>query len=331
MINAALVGLGWWGKHIVASLRESDKIRIARGIDIRPAAVSDFAREHGVPLSADLQEALDDPHIQAVILATPHSLHEEQLRRAAEAGKHVFCEKPLALNKASAERAIAACEAAGVVLGVGHERRYEPAMVEIKRLIDSGEIGTIMHVEANFSHDLLAHVDPSDWRASTVDAPAAGMTAMGIHLTDAFISMLGTVDRVFAQTAQRVVPSASGDVISVHLQFTSGATGYLNAILVTPFFMRLHVFGANGWVESRDTVHPEAAGITSLTVRKTGGEPQTREYRSIDTVRANFEAFAVAASGGRPYPYTREQKLHNIAVLEAIFTSVATGQAVSVP
>jgi predicted dehydrogenase len=196
-------------------------------------------------------------------------------------------------------------------------------MVEIKRLIDSGELGTIMHVEANFSHDLLAAVPAGDWRASPVDAPAAGMTAMGIHLTDAYIHMLGPVTQLYAQTTQRVVAAKSGDVVAVQLQFANGATGYLNAILATPFFMRFHVFGSQGWVESRDSVHPQERGVTLLTVRKKGGGPQTREYNSIDTVLANLEAFAAAAAGEASYPYTNEQKIHNIAVLEAIVASAA--------
>jgi predicted dehydrogenase len=330
MINATIVGLGWWGKHIVHSLQDSGTIRIVRGVDVNPDAARDFASQHGVSLTADLRDALDDAQIHAVILATPHSLHEAQILRAAAAGKHVFCEKPLALTRASAERAIVACEEAGVVLGVGHERRFEPAMVEIKRLINSGELGTIMHVEANFSHDRLGHVDPHDWHASTVEAPAAGMTAMGIHLTDTYIHMLGPVEKVFAQSAKRVVASDSGDVIAVHLTFTSGVTGYLNAILVTPLFMRFQVFGAEGWVEARDTAHPEMGGVTYLTLCTRDGAPQTREYNSINTVRANLEAFAEAVGGGAPYPFTREEKLHNIAILEAIVTSVATGEAVRV-
>jgi predicted dehydrogenase len=330
MINATIVGLGWWGKHIVHSLQDSGTIRIVRGVDVNPDAVRGFASEHGLSLTADLRDALDDSQIHAMILATPHSLHEAQILRAAVAGKHVFCEKPLALTKASAERAITACEEAGVVLGVGHERRFEPAMVEIKRLINSGELGTIMHVEANFSHDRLANVDPNDWHASTVDAPAAGMTAMGIHLTDAYIHMLGPVETVFAQSAKRVVASDSGDVISVHLTFTSGVTGYFNAILVTPLFMRFQVFGAEGWVEARDTAHPETGGVTYLTLCTRGGVPQTREYNSINTVRTNLEAFAEAVGGGAPYPFTTEEKLHNIATLEAIVRSVATGEAVRV-
>ena len=325
MIKAAIVGLGWWGRHICGSLRNSEKIRITRAVDIAPASKA-FAAENGLPLTADLDDVLADAEIDAVILATPHSLHEQQISAAARAGKHVFCEKPLGLTRESAARSIAACEEAGLVLGVGHERRYEPAMVEIKRLIDSGTLGTIMHVESNFSHDKLANMPAEDWRTSVIDAPAAAMTAMGIHQTDAYIHMLGDIAEVHAQTARRVVPSGSGDVVSVQMRFESGATGYFSAILVTPLFLRFQVFGSDAWVEARDSAHPDAAGVTKLTLHKNDGEEETREFTSIDTVRINLEAFADAAMGGATYPNTAAQKLHNIAVLEAICTSVDTGK-----
>lgn len=324
MINAALVGLGWWGRHIVGSLRDSDKIRIVRAIDIDAEASADFAARHGIPLTADFQDGLDDAEIEAVILATPHSLHEAQILRVAAAGKHVFCEKPLVLAKAGAERVIAACRTAGLVLGVGHERRFEPALIEIKRMIDAGELGTILHVESNFSHDKLADMAADDWRASTVEAPAAGMTAMGVHQTDLYVDMFGEITEVYAQTARRVVASQSGDVIGVQFRFASGATGYLNAILATPLFMRYQVFGADAWVEARNATHHDTPGVSRLTVCRKGGEPETTTYAWTDAVKANFEAFADAVTGVAPYPNTDEQKLHAIAVLEAIFESVAT-------
>ncbi len=330
MINAAIVGLGWWGGNIASALHGSDKIRVVRGIDADADTARAFAADHDLPVSANFRDGLDDTAVQAMILATPHSLHEEQIVLAARSGKHVFCEKPLALTKSGAERAIAACEEAGVVLGVGHQRRFEPALVDIKRLVDSGELGTIMHIEANYSHDKLANVSPDSWRASPVDAPAAGMTGMGVHLTDAFINMLGSVDEVFALSAKRVVASDSGDVVSVLLGFASGVTGYLTAILATPVHLRFNVFGSLGWVEARATTHPETQGKTHLTLCRKGGSPETRVLDPIDTVRANFEAFAEAAEGGAPYPITRQQKLHNIAVLEAIVASAATGRAVTV-
>ena len=330
MINAAIVGLGWWGKHIIGSLAESDKIGIVLAVDVDVDKAREFAAGKGIGLTADLGDALSDPAIDAVILATPHSFHEEQILAAATAGKHVFCEKPLCLTKASAERAIKACESAGLTLGVGHERRYEPALAEIKRMADAGEFGEIMHVESNFSHDKLADVDPKDWRASKLDAPAAGMTGMGIHLTDAYVSMFGAVDSVFAQTARRVLPWETGDVVSVSLRFKSGATGFVNAILATPLYIGFRVFGSEAWAEARNPTHPDTVGPTSLTVCRKGGEPETQHFEWRDTVRMNFEAFADAVEGRAPYPNTNEQKLWNIATFEAVVASAESGDAVKV-
>jgi predicted dehydrogenase len=331
MINVAIVGLGWWGRYIVSSLHEkSDNIRFVRAIDVNPDAARPFADQYDLTLSADYTDALQDDQVDAIILTTPHSGHEEQSVLAAVAGKHVFTEKPLSLSKRGAKRVIAACEQAGVVLGVGHERRFEPSLLHIKDLIDSNQLGTIMHVEANFSHDGLADVKADDWRASKTEAPAAAMTSMGIHLTDSFIHMLGPVTEVYALTAKRVSAAQSGDVVSVNLRFENGATGSFSSILATPFFMRFHVFGSVGWIEVRDTVRPECEGQSILASRFKDGDVETREVASIDTVRANLEAFAVAAQGGLPYPVTGLEMIHNIAVLEAIVESSQSGQPVAV-
>lgn len=327
MINAAVIGLGWWGRHLVECVQgSSERIRFVRGVDIAPDAVEDFAARHWLRLSGDYADALEDPHVEAVVLTTPHALHVEQAIRAAEAGKHVFVEKPLALNGADAERVVEACARTGVVLGVGHERRFEPALVEIARMVEGGELGTIMHAEANFSHDSLASLDPGNWRLSPEHAPAAGMTAMGVHLTDSLIGMLGPVERLYAETAKQATAATGGDVVSVLLRFRSGATAFVNSILKTPFFMRLHVFGSDAWVEARDRVRPEAEGLVDLTLCRAGGEPATRQIPAIDAARANLEAFAEAAAGGAPYPIPPHDMVHNVAVLEAISTSVESGQ-----
>ncbi len=331
MIRAAIVGLGGWGRHIVRSLAGSDKIELVRAADVNARAVADFARDHGLVLCAELEPLLTDGAIDAVILATPHSLHEAQILAVAGAGKHVFCEKPLALSKASAERSIAACRAAGVVLGIGHERRFEPGLIEIKRMVAEGTPGTIMHVESNFSHDKLAKVAATDWRASPIEAPAAAMTGMGIHLTDAYIHLFGEVAEVYAQTARRVTASQSGDVVSVQLRFAAGMTGYLNAIMATPLYLRFQVFGSDAWVEARNATHPDTPGATTLTVCPKGGEPQSRELAWTGSVRANVEAFAEAVAGRADYPFTCHEMLHNSAVFEAICRSVETGAPVAPP
>lgn len=329
MIDAAVVGLGWWGQHIIRRMAGSEVLRVVRAVDRDPARAA-FAAEHGVGFVSDLSEVLSDPGIGAVILATPHALHTAQVEAVARAGKHVFCEKPLGLARADAERSVAACRDAGVMLGIGHERRYEAAIGEARRLLREGAIGTIMHAEANFSHDKLAHVPEGDWRASPHDAPAAGMTAMGIHLTDLYLDLIGPVAEVYAATASRVAYRHTGDVISVLMRFASGATGYINAILVTPMYIGLTIFGSEGWIEIRNHTHPDTPGPTSFTLQRRDGTRETRDYAWTDTVRAGLETFARAAETGTPYPFTDEQKVGNVAVLEAVCRSAAENRPVAV-
>ena len=321
-VHTAIVGLGWWGRHIVDSIHGlSEKITIVRGIDPRARIFEDMPAEKRFLVSSSLEDALEDKNVHAIILATPHSLHEEQIVRCAAAGKHVFVEKPLALSTKGAERAIRACEAAEVTLGVGHMRRFEPAIKEIKHLADSGELGTIMHVEANFSHDMLAGVETDNWRASENESPIPALSSMGIHLTDIYIHLFGRVKKVFAQTTNRCGIHGSGDVLSVQLLFESGLTAYLNAIISTPLFVRLHVFGSKAWTEARCNAHPGQDGTTQLKISTSGDSIQVKEFQHIDTVRANLEAFADEVAGCGRYPFSKEEKLENIAVMEAIIES----------
>ena len=330
MIKAAIVGIGWWGKHILRSTAESKKLQITRGVDLRPDVVANVTELKRFPLTNDLKEVLRDPEIDAVILATPHSFHKEQIVQCATAGKHVFVEKPITLTRASAIIALNACESAGVVLGVGYERRFEPALKAIKKLIRNDSFGTLMHVEANFSHDLLANIDSTDWRASPRESPIPVLSAMGIHLTDTYIHLFGPISEVFAQTGNRCGNWKSGDTLSVQFLFESGLTGYLSAILVTSMFVRFHVFGSKGWVETRSDVHPSQDGVTRLSFSRTGKIMQTQDFAYSDTVLANLEAFASAITGEADYPFTYEENLGNVSTMEAIIESARTGQSVTV-
>ncbi len=317
-----MIGLGWWGRHMVNSIKGSDKLEIVRLAARRPDRHRDYSEEVGVPLLDDYQEVLDDPEVDAVILCTPHSQHEEQARAAIAHGKQIFCEKPLSLTKAGAERMVVAARDAGLVMGVGHERRFESTMEEITRIVSSGKIGTRMHAEANFSHDIFASVAADNWRASQEESPAAGMTGMGVHLTDLLISMLGPVEAVSAQTARRVLELPTGDVVTVQLRFESGATGFVGAISSTPYYGRFTVFGDQMWVEARDDSHPQHGGKTHLITCGKDGVQHTRTFDARDPVRANLEEWADAVANGAEYRFKDDQRIGNVAVLEAIAKSV---------
>ena len=191
MINAAMVGLGRWGQTVLGSIQgKSDRIRIVHGVTKEPELARELAAKHGFRLSTDLKDAIADPEVQAILLATPHSLHVEQVRMVAAAGKPVWCEKPLALTRAEAERAVAAVKAAGVPFGTGNNKRCFASMRELKRVVESGEIGKVMHIEGHFSNEHSTRVS-GGWRDDPEESPGAGMTGAGMHVLDAFINLVG--------------------------------------------------------------------------------------------------------------------------------------------
>lgn len=329
--TVAVAGFGWWGRHIVKRLSDHPYIRVLGVVEPAQANHADIA-EAGLQVWPDLDAPLALPEIDAVILTTPNPLHEAQVIQCAGAGKHVFCEKPLGLTGYSARRSVEACRKAGVQLGIGHERRFEPAMQALKAAIDRGELGTIMHAEAAFSHDKLIHVPSGDWRTSKAVSPAAGMTAMGIHLTDLLIHFFGRVTTVQAMTASRSLGWETGDVVTVQLRFEAGMTASLSAVLHTPHFIRMHVFGTDQWVQVLNDSHPDTPGgiVRELTARTATGVAQ-REFEWIDAVTLNLEAFVAAAQGRQPYLFTPEEMVHNIEVLEAIARSAEDDRTVEIP
>src|SRR3984957_7497195 len=142
MIDAAMVGLGRWGKGIVeAAQGKSKRLRFVRGICKEPYQLADFAKTHGLKLGTELSEAIADPQVQAIFLATPHSLHVDQICAVAAAGKPVWCEKPLARPPPEAEQALAAVTAAKVPFGLGNNKRFFSSMRELKRVVADGVIG----------------------------------------------------------------------------------------------------------------------------------------------------------------------------------------------
>src|SRR5215470_18148180 len=182
MINAAIVGLGWWGKTLVESAANSDAIRFVAGATrtVTPE-VEAFAKKHGFRLLANYDAVLADRDIDAVVLATPHSMHSSQVAAAAAAKKHVFCEKPFALTKADAEAAVAATQKAGVTLGLGYNRRFHPEMTRLRDQIRSGDLGVILHVEATMTFPNGLFLKPDAWRADPHETPCGALTPMGVH------------------------------------------------------------------------------------------------------------------------------------------------------
>ncbi len=321
-VRAAIVGLGRWGQRLVNSIEGSDKIRVVAGVTRRVERAQAFADAKGFPLGADYGAVLADPAIDAVILATPHSLHADQVVAAAAAGKQIFSDKPFTLDKASAERAVAAAEAAGVTLAVGFNRRFLPAIRQLRGFVADGTLGTLLHAEANFSVNAVGRYDDDSWRLDRAEAPCGGLTGLGIHLIDAMIPLMGPIASVFAQSTGRVL-SEIDDTTSILFRFESGATANLTTLLATPTHFRFHLFGSSA--------HAELRGPDRLALSRLGDGPaEVTDHPPVDIERAELEAFADAVEGRAAFPVRAAEAIHGAAVFEAILRSAANGQPVAI-
>jgi predicted dehydrogenase len=335
MINAAIVGLGWWGKTLVESGETSDAIRFVAGATrtVSPEAEA-FVKDKRLRLAPSYEALLADPAIDAVVLATPHSMHASQVIAAATAKKHVFCEKPFTLTKREAEDAVAAVRKAGVTLGLGYNRRFHPEMTKLRERIRSGELGTILHVEATMTFPNALFLKPSHWRAQRDETPCGGLTPMGVHAVDGMIDLCGAIDHVYCQSFRRVVEIDSDDTTSMLFRMKGGMSGYLGTMTATGPGFSFQVFGSNGSVRLEGVTHVAGASSEERRTRLFGtckfqpikGEAQVWQAERLDVARVALEAFARAAQGGAPYPIPLDQMIHGAAVTEAIIRSAAANK-----
>jgi predicted dehydrogenase len=324
MIKAAIIGLGWWGQTILKTLENSAIIAPVLGVDPNEQTRA-AASALGIETAPRFEDALTNKNIDAVILCTPQVHHAEQIVEAAQSGKHVFCEKPLCTTAADAETAIAAVTKAGVQLGIGHERRFEPAVVEMRKRLTSGEFGYPLLLEGNFSQDKFLRLPRDNWRLSNAVNPAGPLSATGIHMVDLSIALLGRPISVWARLAQLGSDFENGDTLSMTIGFENGATALLGAVLATPFMGRLALLGSKGWMEIRDRSHPENSTGWDVTSVHRDEMPATAFYAPHPAVRDNLEAFGRAALARARYPVAFEEMLANVRSFEAIQRSVKSG------
>jgi predicted dehydrogenase len=320
MIHCAIVGLGRWGRTLVGAARGRGRLQLTRAVETDITRAQDFCAEHDLDLTGDFDAVLGDHTIDAVLLATPHSLHQPQVIAAAAAEKQVFCEKPMALRRDHAAQMFEACRTAGVILAVGHNRRFWPSMRVLRDIVADGELGTILHIEGHNSNQNSEAIT-GGWRLSPEESPGGGLTGAGLHVLDAFVSLVGPARQVFARLNSRETGPPPRDSAVLSIDFAGGYTGTLATVRATPFFWRVHVFGTKGSAEVLDEA--------TLVLRKPGSAPRVMKYPAIDAVGAELDAFADAVEGKHPFPVPEAEVLATLAAFEAALSSIKTGQPVA--
>ena len=316
---------------MINRLSSSNKVKIVNLIDPYPDEDAlKLAESKDLRIFDEFDHAIKNDNIDAIILCTPNSFHMEQTINAANLGINVFCEKPLSLIASEVKNMIKVCNDNNVILGVGHERRFESGWKKLKALVNQEVLGNIMYAEGHFSHDKLANLALDNWRTDPKYAPAAGMTGMGVHLTDLMIWLFGPVKSVYASTAQRALKYKTGDVVSASLNHESGLSAQITAILKTPHYQRITIWGENGWVELVDSSHPDTPGPSFMKIVMNDGSVKEENFDWTDTVSANIENFSDAINKEDEYLFKDIEKFQNIAVLEAIYQSSISKKSIDV-
>ena len=322
MIRAAIVGLGWWGQNLVNAVRDrGDLIRFTTAHTRHAETAAEFCRAHDLRWVCSLD---------AVVLATPHSAHADQVMRAAAAGKSVFVEKPFTLSVAEASAAIEAADRAGIVLAVGFNRRFSPSMGHLRRAVRDGTLGTIVTAisEQSALHGLTLAADA--WRAFPDETPGGAMTQVGVHQVDGMIDLLGRIRDVTARVTRRAAPNGD-DTTSLLLGFESGATGLLFcSVAATPHY-RMAVYGTGGLGEVLGHQMPvyrltPAAEPGALHA----GPPQEIQTPGFNMLTAELTEFARCVQQQRAFPTPLAEILHGVAVFQAVLRSARTGETVRV-
>ena len=327
MLRAAICGAGHWGTRLIESVqgnsgKKSTKIGFIAAVTRNPADKRALAERFGLTLTARFADVLADRAIDAVVLATPHSQHAGEIIAAAKAGKHVFCEKPFTLTCRDAQAAIAACQAAGITLQVGFNRRYAPAYVDMIHRITAGEIGVPRHIEGQFSGPPSYQTEPDNWRSNQIESPGGAMTARGVHVVDSMVHIAGPVTTVFAFSERQQHDIDVDDTTACLLRFAGGVTGTLGTLHATAAFYRIHAFGSKGALEMR--------GETELLASDLAGNVQRITYDVVDKERAELEAFADAVANGVNFVIAPAEIVNTVAVTEAVAASARGGKAINI-
>ena len=321
-MKVACIGMGWWSDVLADAIKRSGKLAIA-GCYSRSADKRDkFAAKYGCRAFPSYEAVLADRGIEAIINTTPNAAHLETTRAAAEAGKHVFLDKPIANTIADARAITQACRKARVVLALGYQRRRENHFRWIKRQIQEGSFGRLVNAEANISRDRLGQIDLTSWRYTAEGMPGGVMLQIGIHYTDVLEYLLGPVKALSGQFARLVLPGDNPDVASLVLEHDNGALSTLNASYASASeYYLMNIYG-----KETSAYYDLHQGLRVLKRGTRNAIPVPAEKN--DTIVEELEEFVRAVRGDGEPEMDGERSTASLAVILAGIRSASEGRRV---
>jgi len=323
-INVACLGMGWWSDVLADAIKRSGKINIVSCYTRSEDKRNTFAKKYACAAASSYEAILADQNIDAIINTTPNSVHRESTIAAARAGKHVFLDKPIANTVADGRALTEACRKAGVVLGMGYQRRREGQFRWIKQQIDAGSFGKLVNAESNISRDRLGKIDLSSWRYQASGMPGGVMLQIGIHYVDVLTYLMGPVKAVSGRSAQLVLPGDNPDVASLILEHENGALSTVNASYASASeYYLMNIYGKDA-----SAYYDLHTGLRWL--RRGSEKPEAVNYSEIDTFVDQLEEFAAAVRGQGAPEVDGEKAVLSLAVMRAGIRSAQEGRCVEI-
>jgi predicted dehydrogenase len=328
VLRVAIMGLGSYGTRVAEAMQSCTKAKLVGVISGTPSKIKDWQSKYNIPEKncysyENFDSIKNNPDIDAVYVITPNGLHHDGVIRAAKAGKHVICEKPMALNAKEGEEMIDACKKANVKLLVGYRMHFEPKTLEIIRMRKEGELGKVLFFQGLSGFRIG---DPAQWRLNKKLSGGGSMMDIGIYSINGSRYMIGE-EPVWAtaeetKTDHEKFKEGVDETIQFQLGFPGGAVASCLSTYSMNNLDRFFVNGENGFAELQP-----ATGYGPIKGRTNKGE-LTQPHITHQTVQMD-EMADIILEGKHPIvPVDGEEALKDLKIIDAIYLATKTGKRV---
>jgi predicted dehydrogenase len=329
VLRVAIMGLGSYGTRVAEAMQSCTKARLVGVISGTPAKIKAWQAKYKIPEKncynySNYDEIRNNPDIDAVYIITPNALHHDAVLRVAKTGKHVICEKPMAINAREGQEMVDACKQAGVRLLVGYRMHFEPHTLEIIRMRKAGEFGKVLFFQG-LSGFIIG--DPTQWRLNKALSGGGAMMDIGIYSVNGARYMIGEEPLWVTAQETKTDPVKFKEGIDETIQFQFGFPGGATASCLSTYSLnnldRFFLNGTQGFAELLPaTGYGPIQGRTHL-----GGlnQPvvthQTVQMDEMSGILLEGKQPVVAADG--------EEAVRDLRIIDAIYQAARTGQKVA--
>lgn len=329
VLRVAIMGLGSYGTRVAEAMKTCTRAKLVGVISGTPSKITDWQTKYNIPAAncynyENFDNIKNNPDIDAVYVITPNSLHHSQSIRVAKAGKHVICEKPMALNAKEGKEMIEACQKANVKLLVGYRMHFEPKTLEIIRIRNTGDFGKVLFFQGLCGFTIG---DPKQWRLNKELAGGGSLMDIGIYAINGARYMVGEEPSWVTAQETKTKPEKFKEGVDETIQFQFGFPGGAVASCLSTYNMgnldRFFLNAEKGFAELQPST-----GYGPIKGRTNKGE-LTQPHNTHQTVQMD-EMAGIILDGKQPIvPINGEEGLKDLKIIDAIYEAVKTGKKVT--